>query len=63
MRRRAKPQLIQHLDELPTPLVQQVTQAGIDPTCAHVHLDSLLNALHIRTKERYYTREGFERIR
>jgi len=63
MRRRNKPRLVTCLDDLPPVLAQQVSAAGISSQEAEAHLDSLLNALHIRTKERFYTKDGLQSIR
>lgn len=60
---RRKPPIVGQLEDLPGALQQQVASSGIDTADVAAHFDSFLNALHIRTKERFYTREGFERMK
>lgn len=63
MRGRPKAQIVRDFYDLPSPITNQVSTAGIKEREAEAHMDSLLNAIHIRTKERFYTREGLEKMK
>eukprot|EP01127_Copromyxa_protea_P008831 TRINITY_DN2036_c0_g2_i1.p1 TRINITY_DN2036_c0_g2~~TRINITY_DN2036_c0_g2_i1.p1 ORF type:complete len:380 (+),score=82.88 TRINITY_DN2036_c0_g2_i1:64-1203(+) len=63
MQRRRKPRTIIRLEDLPEEIQNQVTQAGIERADAQANIDSLLNAIHIRLKERFYTKDGFEKMK
>lgn len=45
--------------ELPEELQRRIKVSGIDPEQAAKHFEILLNILHFKTKQNFYTRESY----